>query len=335
MTRTSTFLLLWLLAAGTGLGQVALYDFNGNLDSSDTDPNSVASPISTPQNFILASGNFCATSDWLQTTPQGPFNSSPNYLEFTVTPNTGKLLSYVDMVFTTQRGGGIIDYVEFAGIYADQDPGPLGDNFTTLIDTIDLFPQASGVGLVTVDLTTTTFLQSAAGPVTFRIYMWGDQNSCCSNAEIRKIEVDATDDDCPGPPAAVVSMPSCNDPLDPVLTLTPFAVGQSAVYSLTSQFPNALGWIIASIGPFQPLTYMGCTFWIDLLNLNNLWIINQFDTDAAGSYTFDTNFTITPDLIGIEIWSQVRLCIPGGPPGPIFPLPDFFSNGVLATIGCP
>ena len=65
MTRFVLLAAFVTLFAMTGLGQVACYDFeNGSLASSDTDPESVASNVSSPQNFMLAGGNFCFTSDW-------------------------------------------------------------------------------------------------------------------------------------------------------------------------------------------------------------------------------------------------------------------------------
>ena len=327
-------LLVCLLFASLSCqAQIAFFDFNNHsLASTDSDPRSVVSDITTPLPTMFSNSSFCAGPAWLSHTPQGPFNSSPAYLEFTVTPAVAQ--SYTSLKIRTWRDGGDTDYIEFAGLYADEDPGPGGDNFATLLDSGDIFPQSSGAGSETLHFAGVSFLQDLATPVTFRLYLWGNSDSCCSAAEILGIKLRG---ECSGIEAEVTPLgPSCNLPLDPVLEADLPILGQTSRIFMDTAFPGALVFPFASIGPVAPVTIATtppCTIYVDFMDPTNIiWLPTSF-IDANGHWEMPLPLPADPILMGMEAIVQVRVCAPNGPVGPLFP--DWSSSGLMLRLGCP
>ncbi len=143
---------------------------------------------------------------------------------------------------------------------------------------------------------------------------------------------------CVGPPATQFSRPCGFDPVnDPVLESTLLIPGDPITLTLTSNFPGQLSWIYYSLGNVAPITYMGCTFSLDVLNTaTNLGIAIIAPADENGVLTYTTPDPIPAGFDGFTVIFQGRVCAAdNGPPGPFAPLPDFFSNGLIMTIGCP
>lgn len=137
---------------------------------------------------------------------------------------------------------------------------------------------------------------------------------------------------CVGPPAAVVSHPCGYSQLDPVLTADPMVVLTAPNLYLDSQFPFVPGWYYLSAPSQQALNVNGCDFW---LTLPTLYIFATFVTDANGDHVQPLP-VLWPGLVGIRLAIQGRVCAPNlQTPGPFFPAPDFFSNTLIVTFGCP
>ncbi len=144
---------------------------------------------------------------------------------------------------------------------------------------------------------------------------------------------------CPGPPATTVSYPhGFSSVNDPVITVSDFIPGETVTLKMHSQFPNSPGWIFYSVGPVTPFSLSGGTFYVDVLNqATNLFLVAGFFTDANGDWCYTSTDTVPLAWLGYEVVFQGRICAPTGFTGPVIfpPHLDFFSNGVVATIGCP
>ncbi|MCB9832265.1 MAG: carboxypeptidase regulatory-like domain-containing protein [Planctomycetes bacterium] len=142
---------------------------------------------------------------------------------------------------------------------------------------------------------------------------------------------------CPGPPASIVSYPCGYDPInDPVIFVTKMIPGEPVTIGMDSNFPGATGFIFYSLGPVTPFHLAGCTFYVDVVNqATNLFLVASFFTDANGDWSLTSTDTVPIAWLGLEVIFQGRICAPNGYPGPFAPLPDFFSNAVIANIGCP
>lgn len=141
---------------------------------------------------------------------------------------------------------------------------------------------------------------------------------------------------CPGPPATQISYPCGYDPInDPIITVSDLVPGEPVTLSMQTQFPGSTGFIFYSVGPVTPVAAAGCVFYVDVLNQSNIVLAADFFLDQNGYWESTTTDTLPLAYLGLEVIFQGRVCAPGGIPGPFAPLPDFFSNAVVATIGCP
>ncbi len=142
---------------------------------------------------------------------------------------------------------------------------------------------------------------------------------------------------CVGEEATKISLPCGYDPInDPVVDATLLIPGDPITFTFSSNAPNSLGWIYYSFGVFPKVPYAGCNFYIDVLNPStNLGIVTIMPTDANGGFTYTTPTVVPPGVDGFTVVFQSRVCAPQGIPGPFAPLPDFFGNGLIMTIGCP
>ena len=143
---------------------------------------------------------------------------------------------------------------------------------------------------------------------------------------------------CVGVGASVTPLgPGCG-PGDPVFTVDhPPFLGTTVRATVTSMLPNAAVFPFFSFGPVTPVAVPGtsCFAYVDVLNPSNLYELPLDMTDGTGTWTFDWIIPADPSLIGTQVVAQIRLCAPGGPVGPLAPLGDWPSNGLLLTIGCP
>ena len=141
---------------------------------------------------------------------------------------------------------------------------------------------------------------------------------------------------CQGVQALATDLgPACNLPLDPVFSATPPILGGVSTLSMTSQFPNALGFLFASLPPVQPLhlSYINCNIYVDVLNQNNFFLITNFFSDGNGSWNLPIPIPAMAQFLGFELIFQIRLCAPGQAQGPLDP--DWLSNGLRFRVGCP
>jgi hypothetical protein len=96
-----------------------------------------------------------------------------DYVTFSVTPGTGATLSLTELRFDFVRR---YDYSPNSfSLYADEDPGAGGDNFTTLLATgvVDDFGGANDFINLSAVLSDTPFLQGVTETTTFRLYVYG------------------------------------------------------------------------------------------------------------------------------------------------------------------
>jgi hypothetical protein len=317
-------------------GQVAVYAFdNESTASSDTDPRSTASSLHVNKGHMFAEwpnvGWFiCLDPTWETQQEQGPFNQSQNYLEMTVTPNAGDLIWLTALTITT--GIGSNPNVDVIGVYADEDPGVGGDNFQTRVGLVsDIYPQGSGLHTSTVGLDQVPFLQGVSGPVTVRVYFWTSGSTGHSFAEIERLTLEG----CAGVIAIAQDLGAgCGLVLDPVFTATAPALGGVCTLDVQSAFPNALGFLFASVPPVAPFPLPGtpCVVYVDILNLQNLILITAFWADGNGAWQAPVPIPNDVALMGYDLIMQVRLCAPTGPVGPLNP--DWISNGLYLRIGC-
>ncbi len=95
-----------------------------------------------------------------------------DYVTFSITPATGTALNLSELTFDLNRR---FDYSPNGySLFADEDPGAGGDNFSTLLasGTITTI-NSSTFTTVSTDLSSTSFLQNIADTTTFRLYLYG------------------------------------------------------------------------------------------------------------------------------------------------------------------
>lgn len=156
---------------------IASYEFAtaGIRSSSDTDLNSTASDISTGSGVSFSDstiGNPGGGVLWnvATETTEAAAIAGNDYATFTVTPNAFMGVDLSTFQFDFRR----INVSEGANNYSlrvDENPGAGGDNFATQIGTGAL-PNSTNWNNVTVDLSTTGFLQDVTATTTFRLYMY-------------------------------------------------------------------------------------------------------------------------------------------------------------------
>lgn len=178
-----------ILSAFPAFGQLAYYNFNNDLQSTDSASNSTASDLVVGNPgyiyYVTSSvSNICLDGTWSTTAEQGPFNNSSNYFEIEIAPNSGFGMD-LDSIKIRTWGSGTSYAVRRIGVYADEDPGPGGDNFATKIGGLtSIFPEDT----YTIPLDGVSWLQSAIGPVKLRIYFWASTVNS-NHAEINWIKV--------------------------------------------------------------------------------------------------------------------------------------------------
>ena len=144
---------------------------------------------------------------------------------------------------------------------------------------------------------------------------------------------------CSGPAATVSNLGGgCGLALDPILSALnlPF-LGTNFQAQVTSSFPGAFVFPFISVGPVAgtPIGSTGCTTYLDVLNPTNVFAFPIVQMDGAGVWNSDFLIPNDPALLGMQYVLQIRICAPNGPPGPLAPLPDWATNALLVTIGCP
>lgn len=171
---------------------VAEYDFTNTRLSTDTELNSSASSF--------ANGSGFNTSTYYTSSPSSTLNPSlptvstitdgtsattaktaNDYYEFTLTPNAGYNASLTDLKldFASYGSGGSRSFAVFSSI----------DSFATSIGTAN----ASGTSFATttISLSAASF-QNLTSAVTFRIYIWDDQNNSGKGSLLDNVILDGT-----------------------------------------------------------------------------------------------------------------------------------------------
>ncbi|WP_145187726.1 hypothetical protein [Planctomycetes bacterium Pla163] len=136
-------------------------------------------------------------------------------------------------------------------------------------------------------------------------------------------------------PSVDTNYPSCNHFTDADLTGGLPKIGEKWCWDMQSIHPNTAYWLYGSIGkPGQPYSLFGtCDIWPDLFALISF---ATGSTDANGNRSACILIPNDPTLIGLSVTMQARLCDPtyvGDKP--IAGVPDFFSNAICITVGCP
>ncbi|MEZ5976728.1 MAG: hypothetical protein R3F34_00695 [Planctomycetota bacterium] len=135
--------------------------------------------------------------------------------------------------------------------------------------------------------------------------------------------------------AVDTNLPGCNHPTDGVLTGTLPVLGSNWCWNLDSQFPLAAYWLFGSKGPSTNTPIFGtpCTIHIDIFSY---FSVTYGFLDGNGSAAGCLALPPATGLVGCKFTLQARLCDPNfGGQKPIPGFPDFFSNGMCLTLGCP
>lgn len=165
----SSIALLLPMASVAAQDTLAYYNFsNESMADSASNSDVNAADITVNRAVQYASNNICVGSDW---------STRGGYFEIVVAMSNP--IDRVDLASLR------IDYEDYGGnlavnsleVFADEDPGPGGDNFST-----SLFATSNIERDITVDLSAFSFLQNAAGPVTIRIEYWHDDPSNAGRA---------------------------------------------------------------------------------------------------------------------------------------------------------
>ncbi|MEZ6195843.1 MAG: SdrD B-like domain-containing protein [Planctomycetota bacterium] len=134
--------------------------------------------------------------------------------------------------------------------------------------------------------------------------------------------------------ASVQSLdPICDNPLDPVLASSPPWLGTPWTVSIDSVFPNAVTTFYLSIGPPNPTQVPGTDCFV-YPNISTAIVLYNGFTDSEGDASVTIALPPLAWLSGVPLTIQARVCEPSIP-GPIPGLPDWITNGLLVTLGCP
>lgn len=174
---------------------VVRYDFedgNSPLVSTDSSNSSTAGDLATGGASFYHSiyGNpgrsFYFGSGWYETSETSPASSTQEYLTFTVTPQSGSALNFTSLELDLQAE--LASRITSLSVYADENPGPGGDNFSTRIGTcLDVATSNTAQWYAeSVNLRGASFLQGVTQPVTFRVYVW--RNGSVSSAQASRID---------------------------------------------------------------------------------------------------------------------------------------------------
>jgi len=173
------FLCSLLLAAPAHAAVIANYNFNSNLASSDTEPNSTASNFvatvtnGSSGNFGRSTGgNIFARSNGLTGTTAAAAVSHGNFWSFSVTPVSGQMLNLTTLTFQTAHadtntgagaGNTAVTMNFFVRSSVDGFAANVGDTFSQAYPTsfIDRTVNLSGAAFQNLDST-----------VTFRLYVF-------------------------------------------------------------------------------------------------------------------------------------------------------------------
>ena len=150
--------------------QILTFDFNGlagseaSASSNNNDPNLAVATISRGGGLNASNnGNRFNANNWALTNIDNAVTGD-DYMEFTVTPNTGYEFSITSIDINFQRSGTGTREIELRSS-VDGYVSSLGTNFTITDNT-------------SVQTHTFSFAQSAsASPVTFRFYGWAESTS--------------------------------------------------------------------------------------------------------------------------------------------------------------
>lgn len=324
--------------------QVARFPFHqGGMASNATDPYCFSSPLAVQNSYMTAnwasagvpsgpdSWYLCLMPSWATAVEPTPASGSPNYLQLTVWPAPGMRLWIDGLRFRTAAV--LPPAVQSVAIYADEIPGPAGDNFSTRLATAaTIFPNPRGASNVRVGLEHVAWLKNVGNPVTIRIYLWSGAFLGTNASEINELTVDG----CGGVPAIASSLgPGCSHPLDGVLTADPPRLGTTCTIRMDSQFPGAMMFLYASLPPTVPIVSgwpTVCNVYVDLFNPLNHWLIGSYMLDSAGDWSWSIPIPSLPVLQGRSVILQGRICAPNGPVGPL--TPDWLTNGLFLQIGC-
>ncbi len=150
-----------------------------DIGSSDTEPSSTASDFGIGSGTYLSSSLWgdpsgrCAMSVGLAATNEADAITFNDYVTFSITPKRRLNLTKVTFKFIRRY-----DYCpNIYSLFADEDPGGGGDNFTTRLGTGMIAYYNSGGGdfnKLIVDLSNVQFLQEIHNETTFRLYIYGD-----------------------------------------------------------------------------------------------------------------------------------------------------------------
>lgn len=137
-------------------------------------------------------------------------------------------------------------------------------------------------------------------------------------------------------PTVFTDLPSCDHPLEPLLTATLPVIGESWVVTLDSEFPFAQANIFLSLGHPVPIVApdSACLVYVDVYDPYNFVSLFSGLANAQGDVTLYLPLPNIPSLGGYPLALQAHVCEPLMQ-GPLPGSGDFLSNGVHATLGCP
>ncbi len=215
-------------------------------------------------------------------------------------------------------------------LFADEEPGPGGDNFTTLLRTVRFPPVSSTTPTrvrICVDLDDVPLLQQQ-NQLELRLNLFGVAKAGAPAVTvIDDFAVTGTCAPCVrSGTVARLGVANCTSGGNPVLTLPPFNVGKPTVVTVATTYSAGQFFLMGSmvLYPPQVLTLMpaGCAVYVDP---RSVFSYGPTALDAAGSGSFTLNVPNDPGLIGGQAAIQGIIGHAGG---------LNVSDAYVATVGC-
>lgn len=321
---------------GGGSTCLAQYDFETSWNpfrSVDGAACSKASPLSSRRGStewqVVTEGNTQAImigTGW-RPANQNDYDYNRNRISFSVDPDASQrtLLSIDSLCFTTWRNK--CTFFNYLDVRVDEDPGPGGDNFQSVVATLALTPAVNRSyqqETFCVDLSQVAILQNVSTEISVRLHLYGQPAYSC-------LDVFCLDDICLNgsefkcPPARLVDLgPGCRGDLVRLDGTLP-AIGTNFDLTMTTPFPNAPVYFLFSylrLNPPLPVPGTECVLYFNPLDG---FYGPVGSTDANGNWSWSIPIANDPLITGAEFVIQNMVWLASG---------DLVSNGILGITGC-
>lgn len=328
------------LRSTSSLESFAWFDFTLQ-DTSSRNSVNVRSKVSAPCGWVsdLASARPLATartqSGYALDMPPSAFPAAVrgsadywnNTLQFKITAKPGDSVSavFLRMQILHDKDSVITGY----DLYADEETGPGGDNFQTLLKT-GVFPRAYSSNIthdaLWLRIDDIALLQQKHS-VELRLNFFGEVRSANpTTTMLDDIRVEGLCGPCILAGTVVPMGPAnCANNGQPTLTMNPLGAGQFTVLVAASNYASGSFTFMMSRGfttPTQVIQPSGCTMYVDPNALANF---GPFALDTAGNAAFTLAVPANNELIGTGWTTQGSITHPNG---------VNLTEAYATTIGC-